>query len=134
MLADLKPTLVFLCPRPSSCPGASRLTLFAERAPDTLLTPLLVVEVGGYFALPPGSLLADMDGEGEDVEECMPFVIMPGGLLTLEETDCDRGAMIPPSAHCPTLLKTVLRCHILSVRELMQYRDCCKHKALVRER
>ena len=58
-----------------------------------LPTPLLVAEFGGYFAPPPGSLLADIDGDGDEVEECMPFVMMPGGLLTLVETDCDRGAM-----------------------------------------
>lgn len=102
MLADLKPTLLFLCPRPSNCPGASRLALLAERTPDVPLpTPLLVAELGGYFA-PPGSLLADIDGDGDELEECMPFVMMPGGLLTLVVTDCERGAIAPQSAaRCP---------------------------------
>lgn len=117
MLADLKPTLLFLCPRPSSCPGTSRLVLFAERAPDALLpTPLLVAEFGGYFALPPGSLLADIDGEGDEVEEFMPFVIMPGGLLIFAETACDRGAMIPRAllAALPRYRKLFVRIFWLS--------------------
>lgn len=90
----------------------------AERAPDVLLPiPLLVAEFGGYFALPPGSLLADMDGDVEE-EEWMPFVIIPGGLLTFAETDCDTGAMIPQSAsrYPPTLSKAILCSHILVVR------------------
>ncbi len=46
----------------------------ADLAPELLLpTPLLVAEFGGYFAAE-GSLLADIDGEGEEVEELMPFV------------------------------------------------------------
>lgn len=99
MLVALKLTLLFLCPRPSSCPGASRLGLLAERTPDVPLpTPLLVAELGGYLG-PEGSLLADIDGDGDDVEECMPFVMMPGGLLTLVVTDC-RGVMVPESACC----------------------------------
>jgi hypothetical protein len=116
MLADLKPTLLFLCPRPSNCPGASRLALFAERGPEVLLpTPLLVAEFGGYFA-PDGSLLADIDGDGDEVEECTPFVIMPGGRLTLDVTVCDRGAMVPQSAgRCPPTLSKIIPCsHDLS--------------------
>jgi hypothetical protein len=120
MLADLKPTLLFLCPRPSNCPGTSRLVLFAERAPAALLpTPLPVAEFGGYIALPPGSLLADMDGEGEEVEveECMPFVIIPGGLLIFTEADTDRGAIVSRSAaRCPPTLTQALCSHILYVR------------------
>jgi hypothetical protein len=55
-----------------------------------------VAEFGGYFA-PPGSLLADIDGDGEEVEECMPFVIMPGGLLTLDDSDWTAlGAILTP--------------------------------------
>jgi hypothetical protein len=55
-----------------------------------------VAEFGGYFA-PPGSLLADIDGDGEEVEECMPFVIMPGGRLTLDDSDWTAlGAILTP--------------------------------------
>jgi hypothetical protein len=60
----------------------------ADRAPALLLpTPLLVAEFGGYFD-PEGSLLADRDGEGVEVEEFMPFVWIPGGMgrLTLLES------------------------------------------------
>jgi hypothetical protein len=35
--------------------------------------PLLVAVFGGYF-VEEGSLLADIDGDGEEVEEFMPFV------------------------------------------------------------
>jgi len=74
MLADLSPTLLFLCPRPSSCPVPSLLDLLADRAPELPFPiPLLVAEFGGYFA-PPGSLPAEIDGDGEDVEDFIPFV------------------------------------------------------------
>jgi hypothetical protein len=39
---------------------------------------LLVAEFGAILE-PEGSLLADIDGDGEDVEELIPFVWMPGG-------------------------------------------------------
>ena len=75
ILADRKPTLLFLCPRPSNCPGTSRGVRLVARTPvPRLPTPLLVAELGGYFAPDPGSLLADMEGDGDEVEELMPFV------------------------------------------------------------
>ena len=48
-----------------------------------------MADPGGYFA-PGGSLPADIDGEGDEVEEFMPFVWIPGGTgrFTLEESDC----------------------------------------------
>ncbi len=86
-LADRRPTLLFLCPRPRSWGGTSRLR-FADLAPELLPAPLLVAEFGGYLAAD-GSLLADIDGEGEEVEECMPFVCIPGGTGRLTLVDCD---------------------------------------------
>jgi hypothetical protein len=46
-----------------------------------------VAEVGGYF-VPEGSLLADIDGDGEEFDALMPFVWIPGGIgrLTLPGT------------------------------------------------
>jgi len=73
MLADRSPTLLFLWPRPSSCGGASRLVRFADRAAELFPIPLLVAEFGATLE-PEGSLLADIDGEGEEVEELIPFV------------------------------------------------------------
>lgn len=80
MLPDRRPspTLLFLWPLPNSCAGASRLERFAERAAELFPAPLLVAEFGATLE-PEGSLLADMDGDGEDVEEWMPFVCIPGG-------------------------------------------------------
>lgn len=88
-LPDRNPTLLFLCPRPRIWGGGSRLARFADRGAERLLpAPLLVAEVGGYFAVL-GSLPADIDGEGDDAEDLMPFVWMPGGTgrLILEGTD-----------------------------------------------
>lgn len=50
---------------------------------------MLEAGFGEYFAAP-GSLLADIEGEGDDVEELIPFVCMPGGIgrLTFEDSDC----------------------------------------------
>ena len=102
MLADRSPPLATRCPRPSILEGGpSRWIRFADRGPDVLLpTPLLVAEFG--FLPPDGSLPADIEGEGEDVEELMPFVWMPGGIGRLILEECDwvevaEGAMsIPP--------------------------------------
>lgn len=48
---------------------------------------MLAAEFGGLPLL--GSLLAEIEGDGEEVEECMPFVCMPGGMgrFALEESD-----------------------------------------------
>ena len=48
--------------------------------------PLLVAEFVGYFVTP-GSLLDDIDGEGEDVEELMPLVWMCAGVGRLILSD-----------------------------------------------
>lgn len=52
-------------------------------------TALLEAEFGGSLE-PEGSLLADIDGDGDEVEEWMPLVWMPGGIgrLILDDTDC----------------------------------------------
>lgn len=71
-LADRRPTLLFLCPLPSNWVGASRLRV-AERAPLIFPTLLPEVEFGGNFA-PDGSLPADIEGEGDEVEEWTPLV------------------------------------------------------------
>jgi hypothetical protein len=49
----------------------------------------MVAELGGFFA-EFGNLPADIEGEGDDVEDLMPLVWMPGGigLLILVETCC----------------------------------------------
>jgi hypothetical protein len=46
-----------------------------------------VAEFGGLPLL--GSLPADIEGDGEEVEEWMPFVCIPGGMgrFALEESD-----------------------------------------------
>jgi hypothetical protein len=88
ILPDRRPTLLFLWPRPSNCTGVSRRVRLADRAPEALVaTALPVAEVGGCFA-PDVPLLADKDGEGEEVAALMPFVCMPGGIgrLTLPWT------------------------------------------------
>jgi hypothetical protein len=91
MLPDRSPnpTLPFLCPLPSSCGGASRRERFAERTAELFPTPLLVAEFGATLE-PDGSLLADNEGDGEEVEEFIPFVWMPGGTgrFILEAIDC----------------------------------------------
>jgi hypothetical protein len=82
MLPDRNPTLLFLWPLPSNCvDGVSRLVRFAERAAELFPTPLLVAEFGATLE-PEGSLLADIDGDGEEVEELIPpipFVWIPKG-------------------------------------------------------
>ena len=65
----------------------------ADRAPELLLpTPLLVAELGAYFAAE-GSLPADIDGDGDEVEELMPFVLVcipcGTGRLILVDIDWD---------------------------------------------
>ena len=63
---------------------------FADRAPELLgPTPLLVAEFGGYLAAE-GSLLADIEGDGEELDELIPLVFIPGGTgrFILEERDC----------------------------------------------
>lgn len=63
---------------------------FADLDPVLLFPmPPLDVRFGEYFAAP-GSLLADIEGEGDEVEELIPFVWMPGGTgrLTFEDSDC----------------------------------------------
>lgn len=71
--------LAFLCPLPKACVEPSLLSLFALLGPaDPFTTPLLVAECGAFFA-EFGNLALDSEGEGEDVEEFMPFVCMPGG-------------------------------------------------------
>jgi hypothetical protein len=91
MLPDRSPnpTLPFLCPLPSSCGGASRRERFAERTVELFPTPLPVAEFGATLE-PDGSLLADIEGDGEEVEELIPFVWMPGGTgrFILEDIDC----------------------------------------------
>jgi hypothetical protein len=90
ILADRSATLLFLCPRPNDCPGVSRRIRFADRAPELLgPTPLLVAEFGGYLAAE-GSLLADIEGDGEELDELIPLVFIPGGTgrFILEERDC----------------------------------------------
>jgi hypothetical protein len=62
----------------------------ADRPTELLVTtPLLAVEVGGYFA-PDETLVADIDGDGDEVDVLMPFVWIPGGMgrLTLLCTVC----------------------------------------------
>ena len=66
-----------LCPLPKAWVEPSLLKRFADRGPDAP-TPLLVAEWGGFFA-EFGNLALDNDGDGEDVEELMPFVCIPGG-------------------------------------------------------
>lgn len=66
----------------------SRLVLLADLAPEALVgIALPVAEFGGCFA-PEESLLADIDGDGEEDEALMPFVWIPGGIgrLTLPGT------------------------------------------------
>ncbi len=46
---------------------------FAERAAGPVPTPLIVAELGTTLE-PEVSLLADIDGDGEEVEELIPFV------------------------------------------------------------
>jgi len=62
---------------------------FADLDPAPLFPIPPDVRFGEYFAAP-GNLLADIDGEGEEVEELIPFVWMPGGTgrLTFEDSDC----------------------------------------------
>lgn len=69
-LPDLILALLFLTPRPGVCPWRFR---FAERTPELFPPPLLVAELGGCLG-PDGSLPADIDGDGEDVDELIPFV------------------------------------------------------------
>lgn len=71
--------LLFLIPRPTACPGRFR---FAERIPELFPPPLLVAEFDGYLG-PDGSLPADIDGDGEDVDEMIPFVWIDIGRLAL---------------------------------------------------
>jgi hypothetical protein len=52
----------------------------ADLTPEVLPTPLLVAEFGGIFDAEFGSLPADIEGEGDEVEELMPFVWIPGGI------------------------------------------------------
>ena len=88
ILPDRRPTLLFLWPRPSNCTGVSRRVRLADRAPEALVaTALPAAEVGGCFA-PDVPLLADIDGEGEELAALMPFVCIPGGIgrLTLPGT------------------------------------------------
>jgi hypothetical protein len=62
----------------------------AERAAELFPTPLLVTGFGTTLE-PEGSLLVDIDGDGEDVEELIPFVWIPCGTGTgrfiFEESD-----------------------------------------------
>jgi hypothetical protein len=51
-------------------------------------TPLLEAEFEGSLE-PEGSLLADIEGDGDEVEEWMPFVWMPGGIGRLILDDID---------------------------------------------
>lgn len=69
-LPDLIPALLFFIPRPSVCPERFR---FADRAPEEFPAPFVVV---GFwkFLEPDGSLPADIDGDGDEVDELMPFV------------------------------------------------------------
>ena len=64
---------------------------FADLGPALLFpTPLLVAECEGCLLLEAeGNRPADIDGDGEEVEELMPFVWMPGGTgrFALVETD-----------------------------------------------
>lgn len=98
MLADRKPTLLFLCPLPNICPGVSLLARLADRTPALVFpVPLLVAEFGGLPLC--GSLPVDIEGDGEEVDECMPFVCIPGGIgrLTLagsDWTDVAEGAIL----------------------------------------
>jgi hypothetical protein len=75
MLPDRNPspTLPFLWPLPSNWAGASRLGRVADRTAELFPTPLLVAELGPILD-PEGSLLADIDGDGDEVEELIPFV------------------------------------------------------------
>jgi hypothetical protein len=52
----------------------------ADLTPKVLPPPLLVAEFGGIFDAEFGSLPADIEGEGDEVEELMPFVWIPGGI------------------------------------------------------
>jgi hypothetical protein len=51
---------------------------FGGRTVELFPTPLLVAEFGPILE-PEGSLLADIDGDGEEAEELIPFVWIPGG-------------------------------------------------------
>jgi hypothetical protein len=51
---------------------------FGGRTAELFPTPLLVAEFGPILE-PEGSLLADIDGDGEEAEELIPFVWIPGG-------------------------------------------------------
>lgn len=70
ILADRRPVLVVLWPRPSSCVGTSRRGRFAVRdAVPFIPFRLLVVDDGGNWA--DGGFLAER--EGEDVVDIDPF-------------------------------------------------------------
>lgn len=63
----------------------------ADRAVALLFpVPLLVAEAGAGFAPELGSLPADIEGDGDDVEDLVPFVWIAGGMgrLTLDESAC----------------------------------------------
>lgn len=51
---------------------------------------LLTAEFGAFFAPPDGRPLAGIDGDGEEVEELMPLVWMPGGMgrFAFAVSDC----------------------------------------------
>jgi hypothetical protein len=51
---------------------------FGGRTAELFPTPLLVAEFGPILE-PEGSLLADIDGDGEEADELIPFVWIPGG-------------------------------------------------------
>lgn len=50
----------------------------ADRIAELLPAPLIVAEFGTILE-PEGSLPADMEGDGDEVEELIPFVLIPGG-------------------------------------------------------
>jgi hypothetical protein len=73
MLADLSPAL--LCPRPSICPGGSFRCRFAGFA---AFWPIAFGGFDGWRAVE-GGRFADMDGDGDDLEDMAPLVWIPGG-------------------------------------------------------
>ena len=77
MLEERTPTLPFLCPRPSNWELPSRRFRFADRGAEVPF-PLVVAECGAAFAAG-GRRPVDIEGEGEEVEELIPFVCIPGG-------------------------------------------------------